>query len=63
MQQKSSKIARFFSGISAATILVPLPFAPFPFGFPEKSLTFDWDNIGTDMNSAIATYEGKNERK
>jgi hypothetical protein len=62
MQSTKQIIQRFFTGISAAFTLAPLPYEPFPFAFPEKALTFDWDNIGTDLNLAIATYEGKNER-
>lgn len=62
MQYKKSSLSRLFAGISASFTVTPLPFEPFPFAFPEKALTFDWDNIGSDMNSAIAIYEGKNER-
>jgi hypothetical protein len=62
MQSKYHLFKRFFSGISASTILVPQPFGQFPFPYLEKALTFDWSSIGSDMHNAVQDYEGQNER-
>ena len=43
------EIGAFYSSINCDMALYPFP-------YPEKALTFDWDNIGTDFSQSISKY-------
>ena len=50
-------IFKFFSEIGGYNPSVSSSFALYPFPYPDKTLTFDWDNIGTDISFAIKKYQ------
>ena len=54
---------RFFLGLSTYASINTLFYSLYPFPFPERSLTFDWDNVGTDIYCAIEKLDKENERK
>ena len=49
---------RLLAGIGAAGVSVSMPFKKYPFTFPEKALTADWEMLGYDLQKAISKLEG-----
>ncbi len=49
-------ILKFFAEIGGYFPAVSSSYALYPFPYPDKTLTFDWDNLGTDLSKAITTY-------
>lgn len=45
---------KFFRlGFLSSACTAGLPFIPYPFAFAERALTFDWDGVGGDVQSAM----------
>jgi hypothetical protein len=57
-----TQLNRLASGVATYAAVKAMFFTSFPFPFPEKAITYDWDNIGTDINIAITQLEKENER-
>jgi len=54
---------KFLSEIGGYSPSVSSSYALYPFPYPDKTLTFDWDNLGTDLSKAITTYGKKQHEK
>jgi hypothetical protein len=50
---KKRIIGKFHLGLATFAALRAAFVPSYPYPFPEKSLTFDWDNINSDMKIAI----------
>lgn len=51
-----TEIGGYFPSVSSS-------FALYPFPYPDKTITFDWDNVGGDLTQAIIKYGKKNNEK
>lgn len=63
MQKEKFSFAKFFTGVFESAFNAPMPSSNYPFPLPERALTFDWDNIGSDINSAMLVFEEKNDSR
>jgi hypothetical protein len=60
---KKDIIKMFLTNIGGYYPSSTVSYALYPFPYIEKSLTFDWDNLGTDLTSAISKWEKTDEQK
>lgn len=51
------------SGFIGANNISPICRSSYPFPFIEKTLTFDWDNVGSDINAAIIKFKEDARKK
>lgn len=51
------RLLGFIGGIGSSLALSPVPYVKYPFAYPEKAMTFDWENVGEDIAVAIKNDE------
>lgn len=52
---------KIIAGFASYGAIKALFYNSYPFPFPEKAITYDWDNIGKDINLAIEKLENERE--
>ena len=56
-------ILKFCTEVGGYYPAVSSSYALYPFPYADKTLTFDWDNIGTDLCLSIIKYGQKKNEK